>query len=89
MTLNLGIDLIQKSALGINLYNMDYKNQLVNTGEINDVVSVHSNIDESFRRGIEVETNLKLSNKLNWSGNITFSENKIVAHSEYIDNWDT
>ena len=77
-------------ALGINLYNMDYKNQLVNTGEINDVgASVHSNIDESFRRGIEVETNLKLSNKLNWSGNITFSENKIVAHSEYIDNWDT
>ena len=51
--------------------------------------SVHSNIDESLRRGIEVETNLKLSNKLNWSGNITFSENKIVAHSEYIDNWDT
>ena len=77
-------------TLGINLYNMDYKNQLVNTGEINDVgASVHSNIDESLRRGIEVETNLKLSNKLNWSGNITFSENKIVAHSEYIDNWDT
>tara|TARA_B100001287_G_scaffold106091_1_gene89303 strand:- start:1186 stop:3414 length:2229 start_codon:yes stop_codon:yes gene_type:complete len=76
--------------LGINLYNMDYKNQLVNTGEINDVgASVHSNIDESYRRGVEIETNLKLSRKLNWSGNITFSENKIVAHSEYIDNWDT
>ncbi len=77
-------------ALGLNLYNMDYKNQLVNTGEINDVgASVHSNIDESYRRGVEIETNLKLSRKLNWSGNITFSENKIVAHSEYIDNWDT
>ena len=77
-------------ALGVNLYNMDYKNQLVNTGEINDVgASVHSNIDESYRRGVEIETNLKLSRKLNWSGNITFSENKIVAHSEYIDNWDT
>ena len=77
-------------ALGVNLYNMDYKNQLVNTGEINDVgASVHSNIDESYRRGVEIETNLKLSKKLNWSGNITFSENKIVAYSEYIDNWDT
>ena len=43
-------------VLGINLYNMDYKNQLVNTGEINDVgVSIHSNIDESYRRGIEIE----------------------------------
>ena len=76
--------------LGINLYNMEYKNQLVNTGEINDVgASIHSNIDESYRRGIEVETALKLTKKLSWSGNITLSENKIVSFTEYIDNWDT
>ena len=29
-------------TLGINLYNMDYKNQLVNTGEINDVGALGS-----------------------------------------------
>ena len=69
---------------------MEYKNQLVNTGEINDVgASIHSNIDESYRRGIEVETALKLTKKLSWSGNITLSENKIVSFTEYIDNWDT
>ena len=39
--------------------------------------------------GIEVETALKLTNKLSWSGNITLSENKIVSFTEYIDNWDT
>lgn len=77
-------------VLGINLYNMDYKNQLVNTGEINDVgASIHSNIDESYRRGIEIETALKLTKKVSWSGNITLSENKIVSFTEYIDNWDT
>ena len=76
--------------LGINLYNMEYKNQLVNTGEINDVgASINSNIDESYRRGIEIETALKLTKKLSWSGNITLSENKIVSFTEYIDNWDT
>ena len=76
--------------LGINFYNMDYKNQLVNTGEINDVgASINSNIDESFRRGIEIETALKLTKKFSWSGNITLSENKIVSFTEYIDNWDT
>ena len=77
-------------VLGINLYNMDYKNQLVNTGEINDVgASIHSNIDKSYRRGIEIETALKLTKKVSWSGNMTLSENKIVSFTEYIDNWDT
>ena len=77
-------------VFGINLYNMDYKNQLVNTGEINDVgSSVHSNIDESYRRGIELEAAVKISGKLRWSGNLTLSDNKIVSHDEYIDNWDT
>ncbi len=77
-------------ALGINLYNMDYKNQLVKTGEINDVgASIHSNIDESYRRGVEIETAIKLTDNISWSGNITLSENKIVSHTEHIDNWDT
>ena len=77
-------------VLGINLYNMDYKNQLVNSGEINDVgASIHSNIDKSYRRGIEIETALKLTKKVSWSGNMTLSENKIVSYTEYIDNWDT
>ena len=49
---------------------------------------VHSNIDESYRRGVEIETNLKLSRKLNWSEILLFLK-KIKAHSEYIDNWDT
>ena len=76
-------------ALGINLYNMDYKNQLVNTGEINDVgASINSNIDESYRRGVEIETAIKFTDNISWSGNITLSENKIISHTEYVDNWD-
>ena len=76
-------------ALGINLYNMDYKNQLVKTGEINDVgASIHSNIDESYRRGVEIETAIKLTDNISWSGNITLSENKIVSHKEFIETWD-
>ena len=77
-------------AFGINLYNMDYKNQLVKTGEINDVgSSVHSNIKDSYRKGIELEAAVKLTSKLSWNGNLTISENKIVEHTEFIDNWDT
>ncbi|MAX68744.1 MAG: TonB-dependent receptor [Flavobacteriales bacterium] len=77
-------------SLGINLYHMDYSNQLINTGEINDVgYSVHSNIKESYRKGIEVAYGVKITKNLNWNANFTLSENKIVEHTEYIDNWDT
>ncbi|MGY8987553.1 MAG: TonB-dependent receptor [Flavobacteriales bacterium] len=76
-------------TFGINLYHMDYENQLINTGEINDVgYSVHSNIKDSYRKGIELEAAVKLTSKLRWSGNITLSENKIVSHDEYIETWD-
>ena len=76
-------------ALGINLYHMDYNNQLINTGEINDVgYSVHSNIKESYRKGIEIVYGIKITKNLNWNGNLTLSENKIVSHDEFIDNWD-
>jgi len=68
---------------------MDYNNQLINTGEINDVgYSVHSNIKDSYRKGIELEAAVKITNKLSWSGNLTLSENKIVSHDEYIETWD-
>ena len=76
--------------LGFNFYNMNYKNQLINTGEINDVgASIRSNIDKSYRRGIEIESSINLSNSIKWAGNISLSKNKIVEHNEYIDNWDT
>ncbi|MDC0201778.1 TonB-dependent receptor [Flavobacteriales bacterium] len=77
-------------SLGINLYHMDYNNQLINTGEINDVgYSVHSNIKDSYRKGVEIVSGIKITKNLNWNANLTLSENKIVKHTEYIDNWDT
>ena len=68
---------------------MNYKNQLVLTGQINDVGAyTRTNIDESFRRGLELEGSLNLGNKIKWSGNITLSQNKITNYTAYIDNWD-
>ena len=79
----------EKLSLSINLYHMNYKNQLVLTGAINDVGAyTRTNIDKSFRKGIEVEASYKLNEKIRWDGNITISENKILNHISYIDNWD-
>jgi len=80
----------EKFSLGVNLYHMKYENQLVLTGQINDVGAYRrANIDESYRKGIELEATYKLSDKMNWAGNMTLSENKIISHTEYVDNWDT
>ena len=79
----------KKLNLGVTLYHMDYKNQLVLTGQINDVGAyTRTNIANSYRTGIEIEASYKLSDKMNWNGNMTMSQNKIISHTTYIDNWD-
>ena len=79
-----------KYALSVNGYYMLYKNQLVATGEINDVgASVRTNIEDSYRLGIEIEGGIQLTKGLKWSGNLTLSQNKIQQWTEYVDNWDT
>ena len=76
--------------LGVNAYFMIYENQLVLTGQINDVGAyTRTNIDYSERKGIEIEASYQINDKLNWAGNATFSENKIANFIEYVDNWDT
>lgn len=71
--------------VGMNVYNMQYKNQLVLSGELNDVGSnVRANVDNSYRRGVELEGSIKLTKGLKWAGNVTFSQNKIEAFSETV-----
>lgn len=77
-------------SAGINYYYMDYDNQLVLTGEINDVgAPIMTNAENSFRTGIELQAALMILRNLQWQGNATFSRNKIKNFVEYVDNWDT
>lgn len=81
---------ISKFNVGANAYFMSYKNQLILTGEINDVGSaIMSNVDDSYRAGIELLAGFKLAPALNWEVNATLSRNKILNFAEYVDNWDT
>ena len=77
-------------SFSANFYNMQYNNQLILTGELNDVGSaVRVNIPNSYRRGIELTGSFQLMDKLLWRLNATFCENKIAEFKEFIDNWDT
>lgn len=74
-----------KWKIGLNAYYMMYKNQLVLTGALNDVGSpIRTNVDNSFRRGLELYAAVNIFPKLSWNGNVTLSENKIDKYNEVI-----
>jgi iron complex outermembrane receptor protein len=78
-----------KWSFSINGYYMSYKNQLVLTGQINDVGAyTQTNVPNSYRAGIELEGAAKLNSFISVNGNATLSQNKIKTYTEYVDNYD-
>jgi iron complex outermembrane receptor protein len=79
----------ERYNLDVNLYYMDYTDQLVLTGEINDVGSpVMTNVKDSYRTGIELSGGVRIASWFRWGINATFSRNKILDYTGYVDNWD-
>ncbi len=75
---------------GANIYFMDYKDQLVLTGELNEIGEpLAANIPRSYRAGIEIMAGVKLPLGFAWEGNATFSRNRIKNFTEtlYEDEW--
>jgi len=80
----------RKFMTQVNVYHMQYKNQLVLNGQVNDVGAYNRiNVPESYRQGVEVEMGWAPGKYLSLSGNITLSKNKIKEFTEYIDDYDT
>lgn len=78
-----------KYSINANVYYMDYKDQLVLTGKINDVGAyTRINVPKSYRAGIELQFKYALNKKYNTSYNIALSQNKIEEFTEYIDDYD-
>jgi iron complex outermembrane receptor protein len=82
----------KRSALfsyGATAYYMLYKNQLILTGQINDVGSyTRVNVPNSYRMGIELQANAVISRWLNAGLNFTISRNKVTNADEYLDDYD-
>jgi iron complex outermembrane receptor protein len=70
-------------------YAMLYEDQLVVTGQINDVGGVvRQNVPKSSRLGIELEGGVSITSNFSWAANATFSKNKIENYTEFIDDYD-
>lgn len=84
----LGYRKVGQLSLSANLYYMDYQNQLVATGELNEVgARKRVNSGNSYRRGIELDANYKvIPNHLNIFGNLTLSQNRNINYEEEV--WD-
>ena len=78
----------KKLAINTNIYWMDYTNQLILTGQINDVGGyTRTNALESYRVGIELAGRYKIIPSLALSGAFTLSQNKIKQFNEYLDEY--
>jgi len=77
-----------KFSLNTNLYWMDYTNQLILTGQINDVGGyTRTNAKDSYRAGIELSGSYKVISSLRLSAAFSVSQNKINQFNEYIDEY--
>jgi len=86
--LELGYSFTSKSlAAAVNLYYMDYRDQLVPTGEISqDGYPIMTNVPDSYRAGIELSLGVQPFTFLEWNANLTLSRNKIRDFVEsYVD----
>ncbi len=74
------------ASFNANLYYMKYKDQMIQTGKLNDVgYKLMENVPNSYRMGIELAGTVKPANWMRIDANITLSQNKIKNYSAYYD----
>lgn len=67
----------QKVKINTNIYYMDYKDQLVLSGELNDVgAPLRTTSGSSYRVGLEIDADIRLSNAWSLRPNVALSRNK-------------
>lgn len=77
-------------SAGVNFYYMDYKDQLVLTGELNEIgEAMVRNVPDSYRTGVELMLGVKPCRWFQWDINGTLSKNRVKNFTEklYEDEW--
>lgn len=75
-----------KIKINTNVYFMNYTNQLVLTGAIDNVgAQIRATSGESYRLGLEIDADIQLSNRWNWKPNASISQNRNIDFREEID----
>ncbi|GAA4324714.1 TonB-dependent receptor [Flaviaesturariibacter amylovorans] len=79
----------KKWQAGLNGYFMNYHDQLVLTGKLNDVGdAVRVNVPRSYRLGLEAWGGIEVNRFLTLQGNITVSRNVLRSFEDYVPKYD-
>ena len=77
-------------SAGANIYWMSYKDQLVLTGELNEIgEALTRNLDKSYRLGVELEAAWQPIDWFRWDVNATLSRNRVKDISVTLDDGTT
>ncbi len=75
--------------VGINVYGMFYKDQLIFTGEINEYSDAYrQNVDKSYRVGLELDASYIINSHFAVNANAALSRNKIKNYIDYVSEYD-
>ena len=73
----------------VNLYSMNYKNQLVSTGRLTETgYVIQENIPDSYRRGVEASGYYSPIDQLLFFATATYSKNKLKNYTLFVDAYD-
>ena len=73
-------------SFNANVYYMHYKDQMVQTGKLNDIgYKLMENVPSSYRLGIELVAGYKPISWMRIDANLTLSKNKIKHYTAYFD----
>ena len=71
--------------VGANGFAMLYKNQLINTGKLNEVGGqTRQNVPDSYRIGLELDARWQVAKNFSWTATATLSQSKIKNFTEYV-----
>lgn len=68
---------------GANGFYMNHQNQLVATGQLNDVgTALRTNVARSYQRGVDLSSLTSANNKISLSTTLTLSQNRILDYQD-------
>ena len=79
----------EKLSASANVYLMEYKDMLLETGRLSDVgYAIKENVPRSWRRGVEFAASWQALSWLKADANMTLSVNKIKDYTEFVQHVD-
>lgn len=78
----------ERFTAGVNFYYMNYKDQLVLNGKLNEIgEAMAENVPNSYRMGVELTAGVKITDWLRWDLNGTLSRNQIKNYVGYVSDY--